>query len=144
MSIAKQEKAYLLLHSRPSGDMMRFQMNHRRIPGSFVPTLLLALVSVCAGAQPSEQQITVTGKLVRMMAIGAESTGWVVELESPADIDGQQVNSIQVSYRKIAKLETLENKRVRATGKLAHRHGVETGEQPILNLSSIKPVMATP
>jgi hypothetical protein len=106
--------------------------------------LLLALVSACAGAQLSEQQITVTGKLVRIMAIGAESTGWVVELESPTDIDGQQVNSIQVSYRKTAKLETLENKRVRATGKLAHRHGVETGEQPLLNLSSIKPVKATP
>jgi heat shock protein HslJ len=53
------------------------------------------------------------------------------------------VNSIQVSYPKTRKLEKLENKRVRATGKVAHRHGVETGEQPILEVSSIEEAKAT-
>jgi heat shock protein HslJ len=100
--------------------------------------LILALVSVCLQAQPQEQEITVTGKLVRAMAVGGESTGWSLELESATTIDGTQVNSIQVSYRKTGKLEKLENKRVTATGKLAHRHGVETGEQPFLEVSSIK------
>src|ERR1700687_1200237 len=93
--------------------------------------LILALVSVHLQAQPPEQKITATGILVRAMAIGGESTGWILELEATTTIDGKQVNSIQVSYLKTAKLEKLENKRVRATGRLGHRHGVETGEQPV-------------
>jgi heat shock protein HslJ len=105
--------------------------------------LILALVSVYLQAQPPEQKITVTGKLVRAMAIGGESTGWTLELESASTIDGKQVNSIQVSYRKAGKLEKLENKRVRATGKLTHAHGVESGEQPVLDVSSIKEAITT-
>lgn len=99
--------------------------------------LILALVSVYLQAQPVEQNIILTGKLVRAMAIGGESTGWVLELEAATTIDGKQVNSIQVSYHKTGKLEKLENKRVKATGKLGHRHGVETGERPVLEVSSI-------
>src|SRR5262249_29861949 len=105
--------------------------------------LILAFVSVYLQAQQAEQKITVTGKLVRAMAIGGESTGWALELESTTTIDGKQVNSMQVSYPKTGKLEKLENKRVRAIGKLAHRQGVETGEQPVLDVSSIKETRAT-
>jgi heat shock protein HslJ len=100
--------------------------------------LILALVGVHLMAQPAEQKITVTGKLVRAMAIGGESTGWTLELESATTIDGKQVNSIQVSYRKTGKLEKLQNKSVTATGKVAHRHGAETGEYPVLDVSSIR------
>ena len=105
--------------------------------------LILAVVSVYLPAQPPEQKITVIGKLVRAMAIGGESTGWALELESATTLDGKLVTSIQVSYRKAGKLEKLENKRVGATGKLTHRHGVETGEQPVLDISSIKEAKAT-
>ena len=72
--------------------------------------LLLALVCVYLPAQPSEQNITVTGKLVRSMVIGGESTAWILELESAVTVDGKPVNSILVSYRKTGKLEKLENK----------------------------------
>ena len=52
--------------------------------------LILALFGVYLPAlQQPEQEITVTGKLVRTMAIGGESTGWVLELESVAHIDGK-------------------------------------------------------
>ena len=104
---------------------------------------ILALVCVYLRAQPSEQNITVTGKLVRAMFIGGESTGWILELESTITIDGKQVNSIQVSYRKTEPLEKLENARVRVTGKITHRHGVETGEHLVLDVSSIKETKAT-
>jgi heat shock protein HslJ len=107
-------------------------------------SLILALVTIYMQAQPPEQKIVVTGKLVRAMAIGGESTGWSLELESPTTIDGKQMNSIQVSYGKTAKLEKLENKRVMATGRLTHRQGVETGEQPVLDVSSIKEAKAPP
>jgi hypothetical protein len=42
--------------------------------------LLLVLLSVNTWAQSPEQKLTVTGKLVRVMAIGGESTGWAIEL----------------------------------------------------------------
>jgi heat shock protein HslJ len=105
--------------------------------------LILVLLGICLQAQPAEQKITVTGKLVRAMAIGGESTGWALELESATSMAGKQVTSIQVSYRKTGKLEKLENKRVTATGKLAHRQGVETGEQPVLEVSSIEELKGT-
>jgi hypothetical protein len=105
--------------------------------------LVLALVCVYLPAQPSEQNITVTGKLVRAMFIGGESTGWILELESAVTFDGKAVNSILVSYRKTEQLEKLENARVRVTGKIAHRHEVGKGDHLVLDISSIKETKAT-
>src|SRR5260221_13857247 len=104
--------------------------------------LILVLVSVYLQAQPTQQKITVTGKLVRAMAIGGESTGWALEFASATTIEGKPVTSIQVSDRKAGELEKLENKRVRARGQLAHGHGGETGEQLVLEVSSIKEAKA--
>jgi heat shock protein HslJ len=100
--------------------------------------LILTLASVYSQAQPAEQEVIATGKLVRAMAIGAESTGWVLELEPAITIGGKQIDSIQVSYRKTGKLEKLANKRVTATGKIGQQTGVETGAQPVFRVSSIK------
>jgi len=105
-------------------------------------SLLLALASSYLPAQAQQQ--TLTGRLVRAMAIGGESTGWALELDEATNIDGKQANSIQVSYRKTGKLEKLENKRVTATGKITHRQGVETGEQPVLSVSRLKEAKAAP
>ena len=85
------------------------------------------------------RKIVVIGKLVRAMAIGGESTGWVLELESAITIDGQQVNSIQVSYCKAEQLKKLKSTRVKVIGEITRRQGGETGEP----LSSIKEVKAT-
>ena len=104
--------------------------------------LTLALVSVGANAQSPDQKLTVVGKLVRVMAIAAESTGWAIEMGSAITIDDKQVNAIQVRYHSASKLEKLTNKQVKASGKLVRRQGVETGEQPVLNLSSIKEAKA--
>jgi heat shock protein HslJ len=105
--------------------------------------LILTLSGVLLQAQSAGQEISVTGRLTRAMAIGAESTGWVLELEPAITVGGKQVNLIQVSYPKTKKLEKLANKRVSATGKLGHQTGVETGEQPVLSISSIKEAEAT-
>jgi heat shock protein HslJ len=106
--------------------------------------LIVLLPGIGLPAATQEQKpITVTGKLVRVMAIGGESTGWTIELETEIAFDGKQASSIEVDYHKTAKLEKLENQPVRATGKLTHRHGVETGEQPVLVISSIKRAKAT-
>jgi heat shock protein HslJ len=115
----------------------------RKIAGlTLVLAGILAPNRVSLLAQPSEQEITVKGTLGRVMAIGAESTGWVLELNPAIDIGGKQVSSIQVSDPRAGELETFANKRVRITGKLGQRNGVETGQQPVLTVSSIREVKA--
>lgn len=93
--------------------------------------------------QAAEQKLTVSGKLVRVMAIGAESTGWSIELASPIRLANKELNSIQVRYRSGSKLEKLADKKVKASGKIAVQHGVETGAQPVLEISSIQEVKTT-
>src|SRR5580692_8797912 len=105
-------------------------------------TLILALVTIALQAQSPQPPITLVGKLTRVMAIGGESTGWTLELDSATTIDGKEVTSIQVRYGKTGRLEKLQNQHVTATGTLTHQQGVETGEQPVLNASSIKAAAA--
>jgi heat shock protein HslJ len=104
-------------------------------------SLIVVMFCVCSHAQ--EQKITVTGKLGRTMAIGGESTGWSIQLESETTIDGRQVSAIEVDYPKTEKLEKLDSKRVTAIGTISHRQGVETGERPVLVVSSIKEAKVT-
>src|ERR1700754_1310704 len=85
------------------------------------------------------QKITLVGTLHRAMAIGAESTGWMVQVDSETIIDGKPISSIEVSdTRKPKQLEDFENKRVKIAGKVVYRHGVETGVQPYIEISNIK------
>jgi|HubBroStandDraft_6_1064221.scaffolds.fasta_scaffold618963_2 hypothetical protein len=98
----------------------------------------LGIFCLCLHAQLPAQEMTVTGTLNRVMAIGAESTGWAIQLDSAITVDGKQIESIQVTYQNTDKLGKLADKRVTALGKLSHREGVETGSQPVLVLSAIR------
>jgi heat shock protein HslJ len=105
--------------------------------------LILAILGVHLQAQTPERQTTVAGKLGRVMAIGGESTGWAIQLDSETTIDGKRVDSLEVDYSNTARLEKLADKHVKATGTLSHRKGVETGERLVLVVSSMKEVKAT-
>jgi heat shock protein HslJ len=109
--------------------------------------LALGLILVFAGlsllAQTKEQTLSVTGKLTRAMAMGGESTGWMIQLEAETTIEGKSVSSIEVAYSKTSSLEKLADKRVKATGKVSHRHGVESGERTILEIASIEEIEDT-
>ena len=98
----------------------------------------ILLLCACLQAQTDVQKVTVTGRLTRVMAIGGESTGWAIEVDPGVTIDGKEMHSVEVSYKRTAKLEKLENKRVAATGKMGHRPGVETGDRMVLEATSIK------
>jgi hypothetical protein len=106
--------------------------------------LILALGCVCLHADESDpQKITLVGTLHRAMGIGAESTGWMVQVDSEAMIDGKPISSIEVSdTRKPKQLEGFESKRVKIAGKVAYRHGVETGTQSYIEITNIKAVAA--
>jgi heat shock protein HslJ len=108
-----------------------------------VTGLILTFASICSQAQSSDQEITASGRLDRAMGIGAESTGWILELDLPIVVGGNHISSIQVSDPRAGELETWANKRVRVAGKLGQRTGVETGEQPVLTVSSIKAARAS-
>jgi hypothetical protein len=73
--------------------------------------LILALCCVCVRADENDpQKITLVGTLHRAMAIGAESTGWMVQVDSETIIDGKPISSIEVSdIRKPKQLEDFEN-----------------------------------
>lgn len=100
--------------------------------------LILGLFCVCLQAATQEQEMTVRGKLVRVVAIGGESTGWAIQLDSEITIDGKHATSVEVDYAQTKKFDKLENKRVEATGKVSRRRGVETGDRPVLDVSSIR------
>lgn len=103
-----------------------------------IVTLMLVLSCCCLWGETKEQKLTVMGNLSRAMAIGGESTGWTIDLDSETTIDGKPAHSIEIAYPDKTKLDKLANQHVRAKGKIAHRHGVETGDRTILEVSSIK------
>lgn len=114
--------------------MMRFRRT------SVVFIFFLALGILCLHADENDpQKVKLVGTLHRAMAIGAESTGWIVQVDSQTVIDGKPISTIEVSYsKKPAELENFDNKLVKIAGKVAYRHGVETGVQSYIEISSIK------
>ena len=110
----------------------------------WLATLGAIAAPLASRAQKEEPQrtITVKGKLDRVMAIGGESTGWSIHLSEEITIDGKQLTSIEIDFPNTKKLEKLENREVKATGTITYRHGVETGERPVLKVSSVKGIAA--
>jgi len=108
--------------------------------GAFLWAAVICISLRAAGqtADMSSQLLNVTGKLTRVMGVGAETTGWAIELDEPMPIDGKPAKLIEISYSKTKKLEKLENKHIVATGTSAHRHGVDTGDRPVLEVSYLK------
>jgi len=84
------------------------------------------------------KKLTVSGKLTRVMAIGAETSGWSIELASPITLDGNEIHSLEIQYSDTQKLESLKDHWVRAKGILSSSSGVETGHRMVLKLSLIK------
>lgn len=117
-------------------------MRFARVTVCAVLVLFSLAAPICTPAQSNKSdgsdKISVTGKLTRVMAVGAETSGWAVELNPPFSVNGKEVNSIEIVVVDSKKLEPLENKIVTAKGTLSNASGVETGERPVLNVTSIK------
>jgi len=102
-------------------------------------TILLALLfGLGAAAQDEAKKLTVSGTLTRVMAIGGESTGWAVQFDTQTTVEGKLSSSIEVKFKDPKLAEKYNNKRVKVTGMMTHRQGVETGSTPILEVGSIK------
>jgi hypothetical protein len=80
--------------------------------------------------------IAATGKLVKIFAIGGETTGWAVELESPLEINGEGLKRIEVDP-KGKDIEGLEGKQVKIKGHLEKRLGIERGSYTVIVIEEI-------
>jgi hypothetical protein len=106
--------------------------------------LLLSLLLLVPRAFPQAttdtqppKPISVTGKLTHAMAIGGESTGWTIELDTELTIDSHPVKSIEVDAP-AAKLDPLADKHVSARGHLITRESPERGKRTILKITRIR------
>jgi hypothetical protein len=72
-----------------------------------------------------------------VVGIGAETTGWAIKLDSEREFAGKRLKSLEVSGER-REFIRLENKRVDATGKIAIRRGIERGDWPVLEVTSIR------
>ena len=83
-----------------------------------------------------EVRYWVTGKLVRQMAIGGETTGWAVYLDGPLEIDGKTFTRIEIDPGG-NKVDDFENRRVGISGILVKRSGIERGEYLVIVVAEI-------
>ena len=105
------------------------------------------MLCVCAriGAQgsakgsgmPGEGTVEATGKLVKVMAVGTETTGWAIQFEEEVSFGGKGTHSIEVEGD-AKKFGKLENKKVTVKGTVAHRQGVETKDRMVFVVQKIK------
>ncbi len=85
------------------------------------------------------RMITITGKLVKIVAIGGETTGWAVELDSPLEVNGKKINRIEIDPNG-KKIGGFNNKRVEVLGTLLKRSGIERKEYWVLMVNKIQEI----
>lgn len=99
------------------------------------------LLCVCARAAaqgtPVEGTVEATGKLVKVMAVGGETTGWAIEFEKEVSFGGNGVHSIEVEGD-VKKFGKLENKKVTVKGSIVHRPGPERKDRMVFVVQKIK------
>ena len=85
---------------------------------------------------PPVVQLTVTGHLARVAAIGGETTGWAVVLDKPRQIGGKVLKRLEIDPAG-RKLEKFENKHLEITGIWQSRTGIERGKYRVLVVKNI-------
>jgi len=70
------------------------------------------------------ETVDVTGTLVRVFAIGGETTGWAIELDQPLRVEGEVLNRVEIDLSDI-KFSFKEGEWLRVTGTLLKRYGIE-------------------
>jgi hypothetical protein len=105
--------------------------------------ILLAVMTVCVCARvwaqgtPVEGTVEATGKLVKVMAVGAETTRWAIQFEDEVSFGGKGTHTIEVEGD-VKKFGKLENKKVTVKGTILHRSGAESKDRMVLVVEKIK------
>ena len=103
----------------------------------------IGMVMLCVSSRmpaqstPVEGTVEATGKLVKVMAEGAETTGWAIQFEEEVSFGGNGVHSIEVEGD-VKKFGKLENKKVTAKGMIVHRPGTERKDRMVFVVQKIR------
>jgi hypothetical protein len=85
--------------------------------------------------------VTVTGRLTKIVAIGGETTGWAVHLDSPMQIEDKKLNRIEIDPDdNDKKIGGLKDKRVKIVGTLEKRYGIERKEYWVIRVNKIQKI----
>ncbi len=76
-------------------------------------------VEIWAAAQEKPEVVEVTGILVKVSAVGADTTGWEMHLPNEINIDGRMTKSVEVQGDP-HKFQKLENLRITVKGIVMH------------------------
>ena len=113
-------------------------MKRLRTMGVLVVALLFWVgARIAAQGAPVGGTLEATGKLVKVMAVGAETSGWAIEFEQEVSFGGNAVHSIEVEGD-AKKFGKLENKKVTVKGSIAHRSGTERKDRMVFVVQKIK------
>jgi len=108
---------------------------------AFIPLFLVLVLSSCDEKRPTGQgstaSLTVRGLLTHSAGIGGETTGWIVVLDRPVEVEGQKLNMLEIEFD-AARWPMQEDTPVEITGWIAFRTGVERGRYPILRVERIQ------
>jgi len=85
--------------------------------------MLMAVVMLSVGiwtaAQDKPEIVEVTGILVKVSAVGADTTGWEMHLPNEINIDGRMTKSVEVQGDP-HRFQKLENLRITVKGIVMH------------------------
>jgi hypothetical protein len=101
--------------------------------------VLLVALLLCVDARIAAQgtPVEATGKLVKVLAAGGETTGWAIEFEKEVSFGGNGVHSVEAEGD-VKKFGKLENKKVTVKGSIVHRSGVEGKDRMVFVVQKIK------
>ncbi len=99
--------------------------------------MLIAVVMLCVGmravAQDKPEVVELTGILVKVSAVGADTTGWEMHLPNEINIDGRMTKSVEVQGDP-HKFQKLENLRITVKGIVMHA----SGDRIVIKVQKIK------
>jgi len=99
-------------------------------------TMIWTAITRAADAPPKEgQTVTVDGKIEASVAIGGESTGWMLSKGK-----GDEASSIDVDMSAIDKADAFDGKQITIVGTMHLKQYVERGDVWILKAKTVKPV----
>ncbi|HET7109001.1 MAG TPA: hypothetical protein VFI38_19460 [Candidatus Acidoferrum sp.] len=109
----------------------------QKVMAVFGLVMVCACLRVAAQGTPVEGTVEATGKLVKVMAVGGETSGWAIEFEKEMSFGGNDVHSIEVEGD-AKKFGKLENKKVTVKGMIVHRSGTEGKDRIVFVAQKIK------
>ena len=95
--------------------------------------VMMLSVGIWAAAQDKPEVVEVTGILVKVSAVGADTTGWELHFPNAMDIGGKMTKAVEVEGDP-HKFQKLENLRITVKGIVMH----PSGDRIVIKVQKIK------